>query len=439
MDMPRQATLAILRAVLGGKIPLDTAFAAMPDEVEARDRAFVRHLVSTILRRRGQLDDLIDTCLTKPLPPAMPEVRDILRVGIAQLLFMDVPDHAAINTSVELLRHQKDKRTQGFKGLVNAILRRVTREGADLVAAQDAVRLNTPDWLWDSWEKAWGADVTRQIALMHCADPPLDITLKPGMVAARWASSLEGIALPMGTIRRTGGGRVDGLKGYRGGAWWVQDIAASLPVKILAAALDENGTGLSDKKIADLCAAPGGKTAQLSALGANIVAVDRSAPRLDRLRDNLRRLELNAEIVKADATYWQPPEQLDAVLLDAPCSATGTIRRHPDVAHLKSPEDVATMQILQNDLLKSAARMIAPGGVILYCVCSLQPEEGEGQIDKFLETHTEFALWPVKTDWLPGLEACVADNGTVRTLPHFLAEQGGMDGFYMALMRRAVA
>jgi 16S rRNA (cytosine967-C5)-methyltransferase len=294
-------------------------------------------------------------------------------------------------------------------------------------APQDAARLNTPDWLWDSWVGAYGEDLTRAIAAAHLADPPLDITLMPGEDAAGWAEKLDAIILATGSLRRNSGGRVEDLPGYGDGKWWVQDAAAVLPVQLLGEV-----AGMS---VVDLCAAPGGKTAQLAAAGAKVVAVDRSVTRLKRLRENMKRLGLTADVIEADGKRWQPKTPVDVVLLDAPCSTTGTIRRHPDVAWLKSPDDVASLQAVQAAMLDNAPAMLKPGGTLIYCVCSLQPGEGEDQIDRFLVDHAAFTRQPV-TD-AEVVAEFITPTGDVRTLPCHLQRDGGVDGFFIARLTKA--
>jgi len=424
MDVARQTALALLETVLSKRHAFDESFARAVEPLAPQDRGFVRQLCATVMRRLGQIDDLIDGCLQKPLPPAMPAPRDILRLGVAQLLFLNTPAHAAIDTSVTLADSHDDKRVAAFKGVINAVLRRLSQEGAAKRARQDGPRLNTPKWLWDSWAKAYGGQQARQIAEIHLREPPLDLTLNPALDRKQWAQKLGGQVLPTGTIRITAGGRIEDLAGYNDGAWWVQDAAAALPARLLG--------DIAGKTVIDLCAAPGGKTAQLAAAGASVIAVDRAPPRVKTLNVNLRRLRLQAEVVTADGATWKPPAPADALLLDAPCSATGTIRRHPDVALLKTERDVTSVKPVQAELLKNAARMLKPGGVLIYCVCSLQPEEGPQQIAAFLKANQGFDRRPLTPDEVGGLAELITPDGDLRTLPLHLAEQGGMDGFFAA-------
>lgn len=417
----RHVALDLLGAVLGRERPLDEAIDDSPTmgKLSLRDRAFARLLVATVLRRLGQIDSLIAGCLANPLPPRAAPVHDMLRLGIAQLLFLHTPPHAAVATSVDLAQ------SRGFpahKGLVNAVLRRLSVEGHDRVGAHDAVVLNTPDWLWRSWSRHYGEDVARAIATAHLREAPLDLTLRAG--AADWCEKLAASTLPTGTLRRPGGGAVSTLPGYVEGAWWVQDAAAALPVRLFG-----NVAGLD---VIDLCAAPGGKTAQLADAGAFVTAVDRSSRRLERLVANMRRLSLPAATIAADALSWRPEQPADAVLLDAPCSATGAIRRHPDVPHLKRPADVARLATIQDRLLRAALEMLRPGGILVYCTCSLEAEEGPDRIEALLRSEAPVERHPIARGEIDIPAEWVTADGDLRTLPFHLAEYDGIDGFYAA-------
>ncbi len=423
---PRAIALRLLGAVLRRGRPLDEALAEHKGlaALEARDRAFARILVATTLRRLGQIDALIASCLDRPLKARAAEAQDLLRLGACQLVFLGTPAHAAVSTSTTLAG---GLRPGGYKGLVNAVLRRLAREGAALAAGQDAARLDTPDWLWQSWQAAYGAETARAVAEAHLADPPLDLSAKHD--AALWAERLGARLLPGGTLRLPpGAGEVSRLPGYDDGAWWVQDAAAALPARLLG--------DVAGKQVIDLCAAPGGKTAQLAAAGASVTAVERSEARLARLSENLARLGLSATAVTADAATWRPEAPADAVLLDAPCSATGTLRRHPDIAHLKGPDQIATLAALQDRLLAAALDMVKRGGSLVYAVCSLQPEEGPARIARLLAAGAPAARAPVEPAEVQGLSDLVTAEGDLRTLPCHLAGEGGMDGFYACRLRR---
>jgi len=392
--------------------------------LEARDRGFIRLLLATTLRRLGQIDALVDSCLATPLGPRGLAVRHALRLGVAQLLFLDVPAHAAIATCVDLV---KGSPHAGFTGLINAVLRRLAAEGPGLVAAQDAAQLNTPLWLWHSWCAAYGEETARAIAAAHLVEAPVDLSVAADPDG--WAARLGGAVLPTGTVRRPPGGAVTDLPGFtEQQGWWVQDAAAALPARLLG---DVRG-----RHVADLCAAPGGKTLQLAAAGARVTALDRSAARLGRLSDNLARLGLAAELVVADAALWAPAQPVDSVLLDAPCSATGTLRRHPDVARHKSPAERTKLAGVQARLLDAAVRLLPVGGRLVYCVCSLEPEEGPAQIDRLFAEGAAVARVPVRAEEVGGLAHAITPAGDLRTLPCHWAEQGGMDGFFAARLER---
>jgi 16S rRNA (cytosine967-C5)-methyltransferase len=417
----RSVAIDLVGAVLRRRRPLDDA---IEDNAEmaglpARDRAFARLLVATVLRRLGQIDALIAHCLNTPLPPRAAMVHDMLRLGIAQLLFLRTPPHAAVATTVDLAE------ARGFlshKGLVNAVLRRLSQEGPALVGAQDAARLNTPDWLWRSWSRAYGEDGCRAIATAHLKEAPLDLTVRGD--PQRWAATLEAQVLPTGTLRRAAGGAITMLPGYAEGAWWVQDAAAAIPARLLGE--------IEGRAVIDLCAAPGGKTSQLAAAGGRVTAVDRSNRRLERLIANLQRLGFRAEAIVADASTWRPAAPVPFVLLDAPCTATGAIRRHPDVPRLKTPEDVVRLAAVQERLLAAAIEMLEPGGTLVYCTCSLEPEEGPAQIAAALARGAAVARRPIESGEVGGLVQFITGEGDLRTLPSHLPEFDGIDGFYAA-------
>ncbi|HEX6442280.1 MAG TPA: 16S rRNA (cytosine(967)-C(5))-methyltransferase RsmB [Stellaceae bacterium] len=417
----RQVALDLIAAVLRRKRPLDDAIEDNPAmaALSVRDRAFARLLVATVLRRLGQIDALVADCLNTPLAPRAALVHDILRLGIAQLLFLRTPPHAAVATSVDLAH------ARGFmshKGLVNAVLRRLSVEGQSRVERQNAGRLNTPQWLWQSWSGAYGEDTTEAIATAHLKEAPLDLTLRADDDA--WCEKLGATKLPTGSLRRAAGGSVISLPGYAEGAWWIQDAAASLPVRLF--------NGIAGRHVVDLCAAPGGKTAQLANAGAQVTAIDRSSRRLDRLMTNLNRLGMPVTAIAADALTWRPNELVDAVLLDAPCTATGAIRRHPDVPHLKQPDDVARLSVVQENLLRAAVEMLRPGGTLVYCTCSLEPEEGPKRVEALLRSGVPVERRALDPDEIAAPAEWVTGQGDLRTLPCHLPEYDGIDGFYAA-------
>jgi len=428
----RRIAADIVEGVLRRRRPLDEQFdgasahaalAALAD----RDRALTRALAATVVRRLGTLRHLIGLFLERGLPAQAPRVETALLLGAAQILFLDVPDHAAVDLSVRLA--QADRQAMHFAGLVNAVLRRVTREGRERLAAFDGPSLDTPPWLMARWIETYGAETAHAIAAANGREPALDLTVKSE--AEGWAARLGGRVLPTGTIRLVAHGAVSALEGFAAGEWWVQDAAAALPVRLFGE--------VKGLRVADLCAAPGGKAAQLAAAGAELVAVDRAPARLARVKENLARLKLEAESVCADVSEWSAPP-FDAVLLDAPCSATGTIRRHPDVPWLKRATDIAALADFQRRLLARAAELTRPGGTLVYCTCSLEPEEGETVVAAFLARDQNFQRVPVAAAEVGGRAEFISKDGDLRTLPCHLpdAEErfAGLDGFYAARLQK---
>lgn len=420
----RSVALRALHRVLEQRRPFDEALERDPgfSALEGRDRGFAWLLVGTVLRRRGQIDHAVAACLAKPLTPKAREVENVLRLGAAQLLFLGTPAHAAVGETVALT----EGRLRAYTPLVNAVLRRLALEGPELVAGQNPTRLNTPDWLWSAWVAEYGEPGARAIAEAHLPEPPLDLSVKTD--ALGWAARLGAELLTLGSLRYRGDTPVADLPGYSEGAWWVQDAAAALPARLFGE--------VGGKQVIDLCAAPGGKTLQLAAAGAQVTAVDRSATRLAQLEQNLARTRLAARTVVADAATWRPPAPVACVLLDAPCSATGTIRRHPDIPYLKTADDVARLTPLQDRLLDAAAEMTAPGGTLVYCVCSLQAAEGDERMAAFLARHSRFRRIPLRADEVGGEAELLSPAGELRSLPSHLAGHGGIDGFYACRLVR---
>ena len=402
-DPTRNSAFDILTAVLDQHRPLEDALDALPP-ADTRDRAAAHRIAAAVLRRSGSLDAILEPFLRREPPPP---VRHVLRLGAAQLLLLDTPAHAAVATSVALARARG---LAPFTGLINAVLRRVAEAGPAALADLDGPRLDTPPWLWASW-----GPQARAIATAHGIEAPIDLTIQTD-------APQGGERLALNTFRYPAGTRITDLAGFVEGAFWVQDFAATLPAHLLAARPGE--------RVADLCAAPGGKAAQLSMTGAIVTAVEHNPHRIARLRENLDRLQMAPTIVQADATIWQPSAKFDAVLLDAPCSATGTIRRHPDVPHLKRPRDLIALTAQQDAMLANAAAMLRPGGRLVYAVCSLQPEEGPQRLANAAAAglrHDPFT--PEELAFLPEARS---PEGCLRTYPSFWSDRGGMDGFFAA-------
>ncbi len=405
IDPTRESAFALLQAVLTKNTSLDAALDALP-AMEARDKAAAHRLAACVLRHSGTLNAVLEPFLLREPPLG---VRHILWLGAAAVLFLGAPAHAAVGTAVDLARAKK---LAPFAGLVNAVLRKVVAAGPAMLDGLDMPRLDTPAWAWASW----GANA-RAIATAHALEAPLDLSTKPGF-------TLEGEALPTGSVRFPPGTSVTELPGFSTGDIWVQDAAAALPARLLAVQQGE--------RVLDLCAAPGGKTAQLAAAGGVVTAVERDKARMATLKSNFARLKLPVEAILADAVTWRPTETFPAILLDAPCSATGTIRRHPDLLHLRKPRDVQTLTKLQDQLLDAAADMLAPGGRLIYAVCSLQPEEGAARID------AACARLGLRRDplHLPELPEAETPQGDLRTHPGMWPDRGGLDGFFIARLVR---
>lgn len=416
-----------LERVLSHGTPLEEALDATPSGLDPRDRALAHRIVATALRRLGTIRAVLAQLLERGLPRSAPRLEPILLAGATQILFMDVPDHAAVGLSVDLARG--DRSTGGFAGLVNAVLRRLARERDALLAPLDPFVADVPEWMRKRWTESYGEETARAIAAMHAVEPPLDITVKSD--PQDWAARLSGEVLPTGTVRVLQAGPVRALPGFKDGAWWVQDAAAALPARLLG--------DVAGQSVADLCAAPGGKTAQLAAAGATVTAVDRSGPRLDRLKENLARLGLSATVIAGDAAQVKAGP-FDAVLLDAPCSATGTLRRHPDIAVSKKPADIATLAEVQARLLRHAIDLVKVGGLVVYSTCSLEQEEGEEQVARLLAARPEVERVPIRPDEIEGIAPFITSQGDLRTLPcQFMRgepERSGLDGFFAARLRR---
>lgn len=421
----RQAALDILSLVRAGA-GLDDALQKCRsfEALAGPDRGFARALASTVLRRQGTLDTLIGAYIERPLPKRAARIVDILRLAAAQSALLETPDHAVVDTAVALAKAYRE--TAGYSGLVNAVARKIARTGKQ-AADRLAERVDTPGWLWRAWERAYGPQTAKAIAAAHRAEPPLDLTLKRPAEAPAFAEKLGASVLPGGGLRLQEKAPVAELAGFAEGAWWVQDAAAALPAQLFG--------DLSGKLVYDLCAAPGGKTLQLAAAGARVLAVDIKGERLKLVAENLHRTRLTAETVKADVLTWKPAEKADAILLDAPCTATGTIRRHPDIPWSKSEDDVAAMARLQARMIDQAVGLLKDDGLLVYATCSLQPEEGEKQIEAALARHPRLRRVAIEPHEIGGLKEAVNKSGDLRTLPSLWPDKGGMDGFFAARLR----
>ena len=413
----RQAALDIIGLTSKGRT-LDEALASCRsfDDLEGSDRGLARLIATTTLRQRGAIDDVLGHYVDRPLPKKALRATDILRLTAAQTLFLKTPPHAAVSVAVALAKSFLE--TAGYANLINAVSRKVSDKGPELLAKLPP-RINTPGWLWRSWERAYGAAATRKISAAHQTEASLDLTPKDPASGAKIATTLNGTCLTTGSVRLTSHAPIRYLIGFEEGDWWVQDAAAAIPARLFG--------DLSGKTIVDLCAAPGGKTMQLASQGARVIAIDQSGPRLKTVLENLDRTRLRAKLEKANAMQWSPDEKADGVLLDAPCTATGTIRRHPDILWSKTEDDVKGLSTIQAEMLDQAITMVKPGGTIVYCVCSLQPEEGERQIENALKRHPNLKRAPIDAGEIGGFDNAINKNGDLRTLPFML---DGIDGFF---------
>lgn len=431
-DLARKTAFEVIDAVLANGAPLDEALEqafAGARGLATRDRAFARNLAATVLRRRGALDHALSQYLKRPLPNSAAWVKTWLYLGAAQILFLEVPDHAAVETAVAGLKTTSRQGAGGFAGLVNAVLRNVARNReTHLREIEKNPGINLPPWLWRRWVATFGEKTAAAIAQASLAAPPLDLCLKAAEDKKDLMKALKTQEVFERILRLEGAGRIEALTGFREGKWWAMDIAASLPPGLLG--------DVRAKRVLDLCAAPGGKTLYLASRGAKVSALDQSAARLARLKENLERTALSAEVICADALEYQPREKFGAVLLDAPCSATGTLRRHPDVPWRRSEDDIARLARLQAKLLERAISFLAPGGRLVYCVCSLEPEEGPNVIGEFLAAKADAVREPVTAAEVGGHKEWITPSGDLRTLPCHMAEQGGMDGFFAARIAR---
>ena len=431
--LARQAAARILAAVVDRKTPLDGMLDAengnpVYRQLNEADRALVRAILNTTLRHLPRIEAILSSLVGTPLPEGARALQHVLTTAAAQILYLDVPDHSAVDLAVE--QAQIDPRNKRFANLVNAVLRRLAREKARHLDATRNIPV-VPAWFQTRLVDVYGADHAARIGEALLEPSAIDLTVKTD--AGGWAARLGGQVLPTGSVRLpAASGAIPALDGFEAGAWWVQDAAASIPARLFG--------DLSGKRVADLCAAPGGKTAQLVQAGADVTALDQSGNRLKRLSGNLARLGLKATTVEANMADYRPDDLFDAVLLDAPCSSTGTIRRHPDVLWTKGPEDIAKLAALQERLLRHALTLVRPGGELVFSNCSLDPDEGEAVTARVLADNPGWRRVPVDPARWPGLEGAITPLGEFRTTPAMLPGTdgfaGGLDGFYAVHLRR---
>lgn len=434
----RKVALEIVDSVLHQKISLDECLKNSYSResnngsilFDYRDRNFTRLLATTMLRRHGQLTKIVSNYLKKPLPNSGQYAQLILLLGAAQLIFLKGTPHSVIDTAVELCRMQHS--SMRFAGLINAVLRRISERDPAHLLEQTNDFLNVPKWMLNRWITAYDKKTTREIVTASLKEAALDITVLGK--SQELANRVNGIVLPTGSVRCYGCGRINELPGYTDGQWLIQDAAAALPARLLGK--------IAGRRVADICAAPGGKTAQLVSSNAHVTAIDISEKKLLRVRENLKRLRLSAaSYIVADAAKWSSKTMFDAILLDAPCSATGTIRRHPDILHIKKLQDIDKLSRIQKAILENVAlKLLRPNGILIYCTCSLEPEEGEEQIETFLKSYKEFNRVPIYANEIAGLDECLTLKGDVRILPYHLQlsnpKLSGLDGFFISRLRK---
>lgn len=422
----RIAATRILAAVLEKKTSLDGMLDAengnpVYRSLSIADRALVRAIVNSALRHLPRLEATLSMLLDGPLPQGARSLHHVLLVGAAQMIYLDVPDHSAVDLAVE--QAHRDPRNKRFVKLVNAVLRRLGREKADIAQAIAKIPV-LPEWFYERLVAAYGEEVAARISEAQLTPSSIDLTVKSN--PALWAEKLGGTVLPNGSVRLGEfEGQIPSLEGFSEGQWWVQDLAASMPVKLMG--------DVSGKRVADLCAAPGGKTAQLALAGAKVTALDQSGNRLKRLKENLARLGLSAETVEVNMLKFDPEDRFDAVLLDAPCSSTGTLRKHPDVCWTKDAGDIAKLAALQGQMLRYALGLVKPGGIVVFSNCSLDPSEGEEMVAAVLAENPEIQRVPVRKEQWPGMEAAITADGDLRTTPDMF---GGVDGFFSSVLRK---
>ncbi len=405
---------------------LDEAFESKKhfNKLSKRDRAFTKLLVLTILRRKGEIDAIIRKYIDRPMEEITPKaIVDVLRLGTAQLIFLEMSPHAAVDTCVEITKKCNMGKQSGF---VNAVLRKISREKYSKPNNQDAGKINTPPWLWNRFVADYGVETTSKIVEANMVEGNIDINVKSDV--ADWAEKLDANILPNQTLRLKKSTQVTTLEGFDDGDWWVQAFTSSLPVQLLG--------DIKGKDVIDLCAAPGGKTMQLINAGAKVSVLDKSEKRLLRLEENLDRVKMKLESKHiADASSWKSPIKADIVLLDAPCSATGTVRHHPDVIYLRNLNSLDKLVRLQELLIDNAIKMLKPNGILLYCTCSLQKTEGEEQIKKALIRNQNISRVKFAEKEVFGIPELINKDGDIRALPYMMMDKGGMDGFFIAKLQ----
>ncbi|MGR6432741.1 RsmB/NOP family class I SAM-dependent RNA methyltransferase [Rhizobium sp. PAMB 3174] len=429
----RAAAAKLLGAVVDRKTSLDGMLDAEGGNpaykaLSAADQALVRAILTTALRHLPRIDAALSMLIDNPLPEGARSLYHLLAVGAAQILYLDIPDHSAVDIAVELAT--RDPRSRRFAKLANAVLRNMSRRKPDILRETASISV-IPEWFMERLVADYGKETAQKIAESHNQPAAIDLTVKSD--PAGWAERLGGQVLVTGSVRLgAAAGFIPDLPGFAEGEWWVQDAAASIPARLFG--------DIRGQRVADLCAAPGGKTAQLVLAGAEVTAIEKSRSRLARLRSNLERLGLRAELVEADAADYQPEALFDAVLLDAPCSSTGTARRHPDVFWTKTEADIEKLAGVQQRLLRHAAGLIRVGGTIVFSNCSLDKAEGEAMIEKILSEINGLERVPIQAQDWPDFAYLISGKGEIRTTPDMqVSAEGnafGLDGFFACILKR---
>lgn len=423
----RRAALATVESVFDDGRMLDVALRHEGKELEPRDQAFLKQLTTLYFRKRGSLRWVLRQLMNKALPTKMIAVERLIELGVVQILFMRTADHAAVDQSVRLIGGRRNVSESNMKGLTNAVLRNAIRQRDELLEAlKDEKQIDLPGWLRKRWVHKMGEEVTSSIAQAVQEDVTIDITAKDSAERQALAKAFDAEILQTGSIRLKQACDITQLEGFEEGRWWVQDMAAAIPATLFG--------DLKGKQVADLCAAPGGKSMQLASLGAKVIAIDRSSKRMPRLWQNLERTNLTDKVepLVEDVMTWRADKTLNHILLDAPCSATGTMRRNPDGPWLKSNKQIKELAQLQAEMLDHSFKQLPSGGKLIYCVCSLEEEEGEDQIEAFLERTAKAKLLPITPEELGNMAELCTENGYLRCRPDFLGNNGGMDGFFAA-------
>tara|TARA_Y100000590_G_scaffold350723_1_gene402726 strand:- start:588 stop:1901 length:1314 start_codon:yes stop_codon:yes gene_type:complete len=388
---------------------------------DERDKKLANKIFYTVVRRLGHIDLIIDRFIDISLKEKCPEAQNILRMGISEIVFLRTPSHAAVHQTVELASGS----TYKYRSLINAVLRNIIRKKSLINKLIENPLDGLPIWIAEKWATQFSKKIAILIAKASIKEPPLDISCSSQ--AASFAAKTNGLLTPGGTVRLNKYSKIENIIDYKKGYWWIQDIAATLPAKLLMNLLNHNNANTT---IIDLCAAPGGKTAQLCNGSFNVISVEKSEPRISLLKQNLERLKLNATIVKADAKSWEPATPPQGILIDAPCSGTGTIRRNPDIVWKKKPQDIKKLSDLQKSMIERSVKNLPIGGILVYAVCSLENEEGIDHAKEILFSN-KMDIVPVKPEEMPGIENAITKEGFVQTLPFYWSNIGGMDGFFI--------